>query len=54
MVSTVDVECQKKCPAMVKAGLRRFQKAIGELASVTVSRIILKVSGKFMQPGSGK
>ena len=26
--------CQKKCPAMVKVGLSRFLKLIGELASV--------------------
>ena len=29
-----DVGCQKKCSAMVKAGLSQFQKLIGELASV--------------------
>ena len=29
-----EVECQKKCPAIVKVGLSRFQKSIGELASV--------------------
>ena len=28
------VGCQKKCAAMVKVGLSRFQKLIGELASV--------------------
>ena len=32
VVPVVDVECLKKCPAMVKAGLSRFQKSIGELA----------------------
>ena len=34
VVPIVDVGCQKKCPAMVKVGLSRFQKPIGELASV--------------------
>ena len=34
VVPIADVECQKKCPAMVKVGLSRFQKLIGELASV--------------------
>ena len=29
-----DVGCQKKCSAMVKVGLSRFQTLIGELASV--------------------
>ena len=33
-VPVVDVGCQKKCTAMVKVGLSRFQKPIGELASV--------------------
>ena len=34
VVPIVDVGCQKKCPAMVKVGLSRFQKPIDELASV--------------------
>ena len=34
MVPIADVGCQKKCPAMIKVGLSRFQKLIGELASV--------------------
>ena len=34
VVPIVDVECLKKCPVMVKVGLSRFQKPIGELASV--------------------
>ena len=34
VVPAVDVGCQKKCLAMVKAGLSRFQKPAGELASV--------------------
>ena len=34
VVPIADVECQKKCSAMVKAGSSRFQKAIGELVSV--------------------
>ena len=34
VVQIADVACQKKCPAMVKEGLIRFQKLIGELASV--------------------
>ena len=34
VVPIADVGCEKKCPAMVKVGLSRFQKLIGELASV--------------------
>ena len=34
VVPIADVGFQKKCPAMVKVGLSRFQKLIGELASV--------------------
>ena len=34
VVPIVDVECLKKCLAMVKVGLSRFQKPIGKLASV--------------------
>ena len=34
VVPIADVGCQKKCSAMVKVGLSRFQKPIGELASV--------------------
>lgn len=50
MVSIVDVECQKKCPAMVKASIPKGDGEIGK----RVSRIIFKVSGKFIQLGSGK
>ena len=34
VVPIADVGCHKKCPAMVKVGLSRFQKLIGELADV--------------------
>ena len=34
VVPLVDVECLKKCTAVIKVGLSRFQKPIGELASV--------------------
>ena len=34
VVPIVEVGCRKKCPAMAKVGLSRFQKPIGELASV--------------------
>ena len=34
VVPVADVGCQKKCPAMVKVGLSRFQKLIGELANL--------------------
>ena len=34
VVPIVDVECLKRCPAIVKEGLSRFQKPVGELASV--------------------
>ena len=33
-VPLIDVECLKKCTAMAKVGFSRFQKPIGELASV--------------------
>ena len=53
MVPIVDVECLERCRAMIKVGLSRFQKPIEELAK-RVSRIVLKTSGKFIQPESGK
>ena len=34
VVPIVDVKCLKKCSAMVKVGLSRFQKPTGELAIV--------------------
>ena len=34
VVPIANVGCHKKCPAMVKVGLSRFQKLIRELASV--------------------
>ena len=34
VVPKEDVGCQKECPAVVKVGLSRFQKLIGELASL--------------------
>ena len=34
VVPLIDVECLKKCTAMAKVGFSRFQKPIGELASV--------------------
>ena len=34
VVPVADVECQNKCPAMVNVGLSRFQKPIGESASL--------------------
>ena len=43
----------KKSPAMVKAGVKSIRKAdmrIGE----RVSQMVLKMSEKFIQPGSGK
>ena len=52
--SIVDVECLGKCPAMVKARLSPFQKPMGELDGKRVSQIVLKTSGKLIQPGSGK
>ena len=35
VVPLVNVECLKKCSAMVKVGLSRFQKPIGELEACT-------------------
>ena len=34
VVPVADVGCQTKFPAMVKVGLSRFQKLMGELASL--------------------
>ena len=34
VVPIVDVECLKRCPAIAMVRLSRFQKSIGELASV--------------------
>ena len=34
VVPIADVGCQTKFPAMVKVGLSRFQKLMGELASL--------------------
>ena len=34
VVPVADVGCQNKCPAMVKVGLSRFQKPLGESASL--------------------
>ena len=41
VVPLVDVECLKKCTAMVKVGLSRFQMPI-------VPQIVRKTSGKFI------
>ena len=53
MVPIVDPGCQKKCPAMVKVGLSRFQKLIGGIGK-RVLQIVPKMSGKFVQSGFGK
>ena len=53
MAPIADVGYQKKCPAMVKVGLRRFQKLIGGI-SKRLSQIVLKMSRKFVQSGFGK
>ena len=57
VVPVADVGCQKKCSAMVKAGLSQFQKLIGELASVyhrSDKVLIDMMSGKFIQSGFSK
>ena len=49
MVPLVDVECIKKCAAIVKVGLSRFQMPIGELGTgKRVPQIASKTSGKFI------
>ena len=53
VVPIVDVECLKRCPAFAMVGLGRFQKPIREFGK-RVSQVVLKMSGKFIQPGSGK
>ena len=45
----VDVECLKGCKGRVKS-IPKADRGIG----MRVSQIILKMSGKFIQPGSGK
>ena len=52
-----DVECLKRCPAIVMVGLSRFEKSIRKAdkgIGKRVSWVVLKMSGKFIQPGSGK
>ena len=44
VVPLIDVECLKKCTAMVKVELSRFQKPIGK----RVPQIVRKTSGKFI------
>ena len=51
VVPIVDVEFLKRCLAIAMVRLSRFQKSIGELASVYHR---YKMSGKFIQPGSVK
>ena len=46
VIPIADVGCQKKCLAMVKVGLSRFQKLIGGIGK-RVSQIVLKMSGHF-------
>ena len=53
VVPIADVGCHKKCPAMVKVGLSRFQKLIGGIGK-RVLQIVPKMSGKFVQSGFGK
>ena len=48
MVPIVDVECLKRCPTIAMVRLSRFQKPI------ISKRVVLKMSGKFIQPGYGK
>ena len=50
VVPIADVGCQKKCPAMVKVGFPKADRGIGK----SVSQIVLKMSGKFVQSGFGK
>ena len=45
----VDVECPKGCKSKVKS-IPKADRGIG----MRVSQIILKMSGKFIQSGSGK
>ena len=44
VVPLIDVECPKKCTAIVKVELSRFQKPIGK----RVPQIVRKTSGKFI------
>ena len=52
VVPIVDVECLKMCPAitMVVKSILKADRGIGK----RVSQVVLKMSGKLIQPGSGK
>ena len=59
VVPIVDVECLKRCPAIAMVRLSRFQKSIPKVdrgigKRVYVLQVALMMSGKFIQPGSGK
>ena len=57
VVPIVDVECLKRCPAIAMVRLSRFQKSIPKVdrgIGRRVSQVALMMSGKFIQPGSGK
>ena len=53
MVPILDVECLKRCPAILKGRVESIPKADRGIDK-RVSQIVLKMSGKFIQPGSGK
>ena len=53
MVPILDVECLKRCPAIFKGRVESIPKADRGIDK-RVSQIVLKMSGKFIQPGSGK
>ena len=54
MVPIVDVECLKRCSAIVKVGrvnsIAKADRRIGK----RVSQIVLNMSERFIQPGSSK
>ena len=53
VVPILDVECLKRCPAILKGRVESIPKADRGIDK-RVSQIVLKMSGKFIQPGSGK
>ena len=53
VVPVLDVECLKRCPAILKGRVESIPKADRGIGK-RVSQIVLKMFGKFIQPGSGK
>ena len=53
VVPIVDVECLKRCPAIAISKVKSIPKVDRGIGK-RVSQVALMMSGKFIQPGSGK